>query len=195
MWVTLDLMSSKILVAVMGHVELACVTVFTGVVGEADGNTSNLLTVSAQARTGQMVGSPDLCMVVVEGDGDGVGEKELAKNLMSWSVIVLVRRSAVLPENCRWKSLLVFQWWVFLGVPPYLLHQQEPEFACWCLGWVTSTTLLEDCTNMVHGLLCGVPLNSFLMSLGEITAAHCFHKGLKQAQFLVPGEWLQIDVL
>jgi len=65
MRVTVDLMSSKILVAVMGLVECACATVFTGVVGEADGNMSSLLTVSAQARTGQRVGSPDLCMVMV----------------------------------------------------------------------------------------------------------------------------------
>eukprot|EP00957_Ditylum_brightwellii_P054723 4146620-Ditylum_brightwellii.AAC.1 len=36
---------------------------------------------------------------LVEGDEYRVGEVELMKNQMSWSVIVLVRQSAVLPES------------------------------------------------------------------------------------------------
>eukprot|EP00957_Ditylum_brightwellii_P115790 8832065-Ditylum_brightwellii.AAC.1 len=119
MQVTVDLMSFKISVAVMGHVEFACATVFTGVVGEADGNRSSLLTVSAQARTRQREGSPDFCMVTVSPivlffcrwkvmDTDSerwswwcVCGRSLRfrKNWMSWSVIVLVRHSAVLPES------------------------------------------------------------------------------------------------
>eukprot|EP00957_Ditylum_brightwellii_P010536 797904-Ditylum_brightwellii.AAC.1 len=53
----------EISVAVMDCVVFACATVFTSVVGEVAGNRSSCLTVSAQARTGQREGSPDLCIV------------------------------------------------------------------------------------------------------------------------------------
>eukprot|EP00957_Ditylum_brightwellii_P188022 14314464-Ditylum_brightwellii.AAC.1 len=96
--------------------------------------------------------------------------------------------------KCSGKRLLVFCWQVLLDVPLYLLDQCEFKFFCWSLGGAAPTTLLKDCTNMVKGLSCSVSLSSLLTSLGEITAAYCLHKGLKQAQILVPGACLHVDV-
>ena len=58
-------MLSRISLAVTGHLIEPIVTVLTVVVGETEGRANNCLTVFAHARTGQIEGSPDLCMVTV----------------------------------------------------------------------------------------------------------------------------------